>query len=216
MDEYSSSCILCLADIDRFLWVACQIDQLSRLTTTAGVNDALRSLPRGLYRTYSRILNGILPESEILASRALRWLAHTVEPLSLDELVEVIAVDENCSTLGDLQKLFVPEDIFQICRSLVRRSEMTGLLSLAHKSVYEFLTAASPHPHPPAPYYIPPVESRIKLAKTCLTYLSFRDFSMTLMQPKVDPDSDDEDTFNISGTGLLLEYPFFDYALRNW
>lgn len=114
MHENSNVCTVYLADNNRFLWVSCQMDQLSLLHTTGGVHDALNSLPRGLHGTYHRILDGILPEHEVLATRALRWLAYAVVPLSLVELVEAIAIDENNSSLDGLQKLFVPEDIFHI------------------------------------------------------------------------------------------------------
>ena len=192
------------------------MDQLSLINTTAGVNRALTSLPRGLSGTYNQILDRILPENEFLATRALRWLAHAMVPLGLVELVEAIAVDESTQSLADLQKLFVPEDIFHICGSLVRRSEVTGMLSLAHSSVYDFLTVARSESHPPSPYYIPPGPSKIVLAKTCLIYLSFPDFNMAAMQAKMNPHSYGESTLNIAGAGPLAECPFFDYTLRNW
>ncbi len=137
-------------------------------------------------------------------------------PLSLVELLEAIAVEENSSSLDSLQKLFVPEDMFHICGSLVRRSESTGMLSLAHSSVYEFLTVADPQSYPPNPYYIPTAPSQIVLAKTCLAYLSFPEFNMAAMQAKIDPSLYDGSSPTIPGTGSLAEYPFFDYTLRNW
>jgi ankyrin repeat protein len=192
------------------------MDQLCRISTSAGVQTALNSLPRGLYGTYSRILNGISPENEIHATRALRWLAHAAAPLGLPELVEAIAVEEDSSSLGTLQKLFVHEDIFQICGSLVRRSEFTGMLSLAHNSVYEFLTTPSSQSRPLEPYYIPTAQSAISLARTCLTYLSFQDFNMVRIQATVDPNLNFTSPVETWETEAFLDRPFFDYALRNW
>ena len=200
----------------RFLWVSYQMDQLSLINTTAGVHHALTSLPRGLSATYNQILDRILPENQILATRALCWLAHAMVPLGLIELVEAIAVDESTSSLDGLQKLFVPEDIFHICGSLVRRSEVTGMLSLAHSSVYDFLTVGRSESHPPSPYHIPAGPSKVVLTKTCLIYLSFPDFNMAVMQAKMDPRSYEESTLNTAGTGPLADCPFFDYTLRNW
>ena len=201
---------------DRFLWVSYQMDQLSLVNTTAGVHHALTSLLRGLSGTYNQILDRILPENEFLATRALRWLAHALVPLSLIEVVEAIAVDESTPSLAGLQKLIVPEDIFHICGSLVRRSEMTGMLSLAHSSVYDFLTVARSESHPPSRYYIPRGPSKVVLAKTCRIYLSFPDFNKAAMQAKMDPHSYEESTLNITGAGRLAECPSFDYTLRNW
>ena len=192
------------------------MDQLSLINTTTGVHNALTSLPRGLSETYNRILDGILPENEVLATRALRWLAYAMVPLSLVELVEAIAVDEDSTSLDGLQKLFVPEDIFHICGSLVRRSEATGMLSLAHSSVYEFLTVADSPSHSTSSYSIPMAPSKVVLANTCLTYLSFPDFSTAVMQARIDPHHYDESTLNTPGAESLAEYPFFDYTVRNW
>ena len=216
MNKISGVCANQFAYYDRFLWVSYQMDQLSLISTTAGVHDALTSLPRGLSGTYNQILDRISPEREFLATRALRWLAHAIVPLGLTELVEAIAVDKNTPSLAGLQKLNVPEDIFDICGSLVRRSEVTGMLSLAHSSVYDFLTVARSESHPPRPYYIPPGPSKVELAKTCLIYLSLPDFNMAAMLAKMDPHSYEESTFNTAEAGSLADCPFFDYALRNW
>ena len=99
MNKIPNVCANRFAYYDRFLWVSYQMDQLSLINTTAGVNRALTSLPRGLSGTYNQILDRILPENEFLATRALRWLAHAMVPLGLVELVEAIAVDE--STLAE-------------------------------------------------------------------------------------------------------------------
>lgn len=90
------------------------------------------------------------------------------------------------------------------------------MLSLAHSSVYEFLTVADSQSHPPDAYYIPIAPSKVALAKTCLTYLSFPDFNMAVMQERMDPYMYDESNLNIPGTGSLAECPFFDYTLRHW
>ena len=216
MNRISNVCANQFAYYDRFLWVSYQIDQLSLINTTAGVHHALTSLPRGLSGTYNQILDRILPENQMLATRALRWLAHAMVPLGLTELVEAIAVEETTPSLDGLQKLFVPEDIFHICGSLVRRSEVTGMLSLAHSSVYDFLTVARSESHPPSPYYIPSGPSKVVLAKTCLIYLYFPDFNVAVMQAKMDPHSYEESNLNIAGAGPLADCPFFDYTLRNW
>jgi ankyrin repeat protein len=207
--------ILIFQSHHRFLWASCQIDQLSRLTTPAGVESALSSLPRGLYGTYNRILLDIPPENEFLVVRTLKWLAHAVSPLSLGQLVEVVAVEDHNTCLNALQKLYVPEDIFQICGSLIRCSESTGLLTLAHHSVYEFLTSNDPHSRAPRSYYVPSSQSMVDLAVTCLTYLSFKDFALADIQSFMGSDSG----FSIFWAGpseCLANHAFFDYALRYW
>lgn len=191
------------------------MDQLSRLGTTASVYAALGSLPKGLPETYRRILDGITPENATFASRALRWLAHAAAPLSLVELVEAIAVDETSSSLDDLQKLTVPEDLFQICGSLIRQSETTGTLSLAHTSVFEYLTGVGAQSSPLS-FNFPVGSSEILLAKACLTYLSFKDFDKAHMLAILSPQLDDDAAAALSEFEWLTNSPFFDYTLRNW
>ncbi|KAL6714020.1 hypothetical protein ACLMJK_008514 [Lecanora helva] len=199
-----------------FLWVSCQMDQLSHANSTAGLHIILDSLPHGLFETYERILIDISPENETLARRALRWLAHAPTPMSLEELIEAIAIDKNSSSLADLQKLFEPEYVYQICGSLVRLSESTGLLTLAHKSVYEYLTISNQKACAPIQYRIPKAESMMVLIKTCLTYLSFRDFTLEQILSQMGPEVVTDNAHQINIPESLPERPFFDYAIRNW
>ena len=192
------------------------MDQLSCPNTTASVYSVLKSLPRGLYGTYNRILDGIPSQNEALAVKTLRWLAHAVVPISLFELVEAIAIDEGSSSLSDVHTLLVSEDIFQICGSLIRRSEVTGILSLAHNSVYEFLTDFDSQPNHPTPYHIPAAQSMVPLVKACLTYLSFQEFNSAHMQARMGSDADGEFHSSLAKFEDLPECHFYDYALKNW
>ena len=187
----------------RFLWASSQIEQLSRLKTKGAIEAALTSLPRGLYDTYHRILNEIPREHETISLRALQWLAHSTSPLDLEDLVEAIAIELNddCKNLDQLDRLITPEDIFQICSSLVRRSEVTNKLSLAHHSVYEYLTLDSTKDDVPTPYHIPLPACQKYLTLSCLKYLSLDQFKSTSPQ------------FNAEET---IKLPFLRYALTNW
>ena len=200
----------------RFLWASCQMDQLSLLTSPAGVESALSSLPRGLYGTYNRILLDIPPEHEFLAARTLKWLALAASPLTLAQLVQAVTVEDHNTCLNALQRLYVPEDIFQICGSLIRHSESTGLLTLAHHSVYEFLTSTDTRSRIPRSYYIPSGQSMVDLTTTCLAYLSFKDFSLANMQSFMGLDPRDTSTVGAVPIEDFAERAFYDYALRYW
>ena len=193
------------------------MDQLSRLSTSSSIHASLNALPRGLHGTYNRILQGVPPEHIVDAVWALRWLSYAAVPLNLDELVEAIAINENSSCLSDLETLSDPEHIFEICGSLIRLSKPTGLLSLAHSSVHEYLTGAHEQMRPPAMFQLNKASSSIELAKKCLKYLSFQDFNMTAVQsmlarmdPSVSP------TLSIPDEGFAPAPAFFDYATRYW
>lgn len=201
----------------RFLWASCQLDQLARLRTTADIHAAFKYLPRGLYRTYHNILENVATEHITHVSRALRWVAYAATPIKLDELVEAIAVIEGSSTsLKSLDKLIIPEDLFLMCGSLLRRSDITETLELAHTSVFEFLTDSESQSRSLGQFYMPSTESAVSLSKTCLTYLSFEDFQTDYLEGIPSSDLSEEWAVRASRNDSMIERPFFDYALRHW
>lgn len=199
-----------------FLWASCQVDQLSRLKTIPDIQNSLLSLPRGLYNMYDRILLEIPPEDQVFAARALRFFAHSIVPLSLEEVVEAIAVENNSSSLSDLQKLLDPEDLFHICGSLIRHFEPAGELGLAHHSVYKYLTTANTRSRALHPYYISSTQSAIILTRTCLTYLSFPDIGLTDVKASLQANLEANNPAEFQATERLPKGFFLDYALRNW
>lgn len=56
-----------------FRWIQCQLDALRSIRTRQGLEDALKSLPVGLYETYDRIFEGIRDQDEVYVSRMLKW-----------------------------------------------------------------------------------------------------------------------------------------------
>ena len=201
----------------RFLWASCQLDQLARLRTTADIHAAFKSLPRGLYRTYHSILENVALEHITHVSRALRWVAYAATPIKLDELVEAIAVNEGSSTsLKSLDKLIIPEDLFLMCGSLLRRSDITETMELAHTSVFEFLTDSESQSRSLGQFHMPSTGSAMILSKTCLTYLSFKDFQTDYPEAVPSSDLSEDWAVRASRNDSMIERPFFDYALRNW
>ena len=202
---------------ESFLWVSCQLDQLAKVSTPRQVRAALNSSPIGLYSTYSRILQSIPLESRPIASKTLRALAHAIEPLTLDVLTEVIAIEEDCTSLSGLDKLIEPTEIFNICGSLIRLSEVDGTIGLSHKSVYEYLTQERDPTQLPKEFYLPKRESSALLAQVCLKYLSFQDFSESEIQgPTSEPRLDASISPGEHSISRLTKSPFFDYALKHW
>lgn len=159
----------------RFLWASCQLDQLSRLTTVSAIERALDGLPRGLNSTYRQILSSITPENQTLAVKVLNWLSYAVEPLGLDEIVEAVAIEENSSSLRSLDKLLVPDDILEICGPLIRKSDITGRIELAHASVFQYLTSNDAESPAPLIFQLDKAQSKILLCSTLVRYLSFED-----------------------------------------
>ncbi|TGZ77095.1 hypothetical protein EX30DRAFT_344379 [Ascodesmis nigricans] len=166
-----------------FLWAVCQIESICRQRNDKSIRTALGKLPRDLDQTYTRVLEEIRvlgPEQKKLARRILRWLVYCREPLSPDELTELVAVEPQDSVLDGSSVHTDPSDLLDICRSLIRIvSDESGCerVELVHCTLQEFLTSDRIQHSTISEFYLDPVESHQTLATICLRYLGFTDFS---------------------------------------
>ena len=107
----------------RFRWAACQLDLLGECFSVRHLRQALVSLPKTLDDTYARILLNIDKNHnhyypEIL--KILQWLSFSAQPLQLEELAEIVAIDINETARFDPERRWPnPQDILIICSSLV-------------------------------------------------------------------------------------------------
>ncbi|KAL8933454.1 MAG: hypothetical protein Q9216_006354 [Gyalolechia sp. 2 TL-2023] len=162
-----------------FRWVTCQMDHLCELPNDTSRRKALGNLPRGLNATYERILrrvNASNREVRLLVSRALRWIIHSEGYLSTTELCEAISINFG-DTWRDADSVPDEVEILRWCSSLVRKSENGCYLELAHFTVEEFLRQIEDKDEGEfALFRLDSRQSKLELAKVCLTYLNFRDF----------------------------------------
>ena len=178
-----------------FRWVDCQLDCLRKCLKLDSLRRTLRSLPKTLDDTYQRIICGIDEEYREDALKVLQWLCFSVRPMHLLEMVEVLAVD-----LGDEpsfnpeQRLPDPTSILTICSTLITITPVTssndsdsdpdfdveeptwypgatGVLSLAHYSVKEYLTSQRAAAATLGPFYITSDIANASITAACLTYL---------------------------------------------
>jgi ankyrin repeat protein len=168
-----------------------------------------------LNATYKQILSQITPENEILAARVLTWLIYAIEPLGLREIVEAIAIEDESSSLQSLDKILVPEDVFEICGPLIRQLDLTGSVELAHSSVFQYLVSTSRELQPPPMFQLEKTRSKIYLSLSLVTYLSFKDFKVPLIKRPTDLLENDITSDDLS-LNFAQERPFYDYAIRNW
>jgi ankyrin repeat protein len=184
--------------------VKCQLDVLSKARTTRAIYDALENLPVGLDETYERILAKINEADVELAFRALAWVTCSARPLSVEELVEAIAIFPGQREIDEDLRLTDPGDIFDICGNLLYLTSET--VGLAHYSVREFLTSERilSKPRSVSRFAISEGSGHRELANTCLTYLSFKDFD-------TGPCKNAE-----SLRARLHAYPLLSYAARFW
>ncbi|OJD13832.1 hypothetical protein AJ78_05755 [Emergomyces pasteurianus Ep9510] len=184
-----------------FRWVKCQLDELSRLRTDGAIKSALCALPRDLDETYERILSRISEPDIPLARQALLWLSHANRPLTLSELAEGAVLQPNMITLEPEDKLRDPEDILEVCGSLI---SMDGThVVLAHNSVRDYLLSARASSNLPI-FYLPESYCLPELATLCLTYLLLTPFSTG---PCLTADD---------MTARLTNWPLLQYISHNW
>ena len=187
---------------NRFRWAACQLDTLERCLDYDELTNALRSLPRDLNETYSRILTSIPEGRRDKAIRILQFLTYSDRPLTVQEAVDAIAIPLNAyRQFNPKYRLPCPNEIPRFCSSLVslvtRQSDegMVTELELAHFSVKEYLTSESP----PEPFRckLSEPDARSCIARCCLAYL----FSLRAEEP-IDKDR--------------AQFPLARYSAQYW
>ncbi|KAK6440993.1 hypothetical protein LTR95_002776 [Oleoguttula sp. CCFEE 5521] len=160
-----------------FKWAQCQLDTVCQLQTVRQIRSALKSLPAGLDETYGLILRNIPPGSSRIVRRVLLWLCFSVQPLSLSEVHEAVAIEPDAVCIDSDDRLIRPEAILQLCGSLIATSE-EGYLSLAHLSVNDYLLSeAVAADNETKVYSMHECACHDELAELCLTYISFHDFA---------------------------------------
>jgi hypothetical protein len=183
----------------------------------AAIKKSLKSLPKNLDETYDRILLGIddFHQAEVL--KTLQALIATVEPLTLEEIVEILAVDFDTipPRFDPDSRLLDPRSILSMCSSLVtispqRRSvvgsfhifhgDQVDVLRLAHASVTDYLTQ-SKHSSP-SEFHFSQHSARQFLARTCLAYLLNPEFAHGHEKSKMKQ--------------RLKDFPFLKHAVRFW
>jgi hypothetical protein len=125
-----------------FRWVSCQLDILAKARSTAAIRRALTELPTGLDETYDRIFSQVQEDDRPLVRRALQWLIACMRPLTLLELAEAVTIDPHINAFEPDERLIDPNELLDMCGSLVQSSSEDQVVSLAHYSVKEYLISS--------------------------------------------------------------------------
>ena len=178
----------------------CQLDSLEHCFSPEMLREALKSLPETLDKTYDRILDSINPAHGRMALRLLQWLVFSAQPMTLEEIGEIIAIDIEKTPRFDPDRRFQePRDILRVCSSLVslvsqsdgaysqqefmafdsspsaendnRNSAARSEVRLSHYSVKEYLMSDRIRHGSAMRYSIREIDANRSIAKTCLAYL---------------------------------------------
>ncbi len=166
----------------------------------------MKSLPKSLDDTYARILCNIDEDHRQYAVKILQWLTHSVRPITLAEIGEVLAVDVQEDPRFDVDRRFSqPRDILMICSSLVTTAvenddidDANVEVKLAHFSVKEYLVSDRIRNGPAKDYSIQESHANASIAETCLAYfLHFVNSGLPAAQ-------------------FIYAFPLAIYASKNW
>ena len=190
--------------LDRFRWVQCQIDALVLQRTPLAIRAALAAVPSTLEQTYCNILRRIPNNDRVLAKKAFLWMAFTVRALEFEELCEAVILDENSGTVDEDARLLQPEDLLQVCSSLVSFDTEEYTVVLAHSSVLDYLTSQQIKESEAREFYLDSDSAHTTLARQCVSYLCSPKFQSGYCASKTD-------LYN-----RYQDMPLLDYAVESW
>ena len=187
----------------------CQLIALQACPNPPTLREALRSLPKTIDDTYSRILCNIPNEYSDYAVSILRWLAYAERPMWLAELGELIAINLSGDLWFDTDVRFPdPRDLLDIVPGLLQVEENESknpIIRLAHFSVKEYLISERIKTQKPQKFWSPEIQSHEFIAATCLAYiLYFEGKGHSFIDPE---------TFSLKS---LEKCPLAEYTCRYW
>lgn len=219
-----------------FLWAYLMVKELKEIGTVRQVDEALKSLPKGLEEMHEKIitrLDSTLHKAHReLAIKILNWVICAVRPLQLSELQEILRFEtRQGKTAGQLPAedddafdeeddfLYSVKDIELACGALVISRNET--LQLIHLSTKEVLTARPPNMRSDDSrlgFYVNTQRENPRMAVLCVSYISNHldgIDSVTKPDLKTVPRLQfSEESYD--STDLVTKSPFIHYASISW
>ena len=184
-----------------FRWAQCQLDDMAKLRTDRAVRQVLDALPQNLEDAYTLTLSKIDKCDIHIARRTLMWLTYSPSLLKLKEVAEAATYETGSRCIDMDERLADPEDIVEVCGSLIAFDVKTKELRLAHQSVRECLKSLE---FGRTPYAMPALSAHREMAELCLSYLLMDDFTEGMALRTRDL------------RDKVVKYPLLEYAVDNW
>lgn len=140
------------------------------------------------------------PETRGHALSILEWVGAATRPLSFLELQTAISIDDGDTKVDD-EGFLDAKTMVDICGGLITIEQETQIVQFVHKTVQEYLQCRG----------IISDTAHYNIAKTCLTYLSFRSSRkrpVTNIPAEVKPQKD--------APAIREAACFWDYAVQHW
>lgn len=161
----------------------CQLDVIRECKKIKLLRKALKTLPKTLDETYERILSNIPDDYAEDVRRVLQCLICAFEPLDIQEVAEIVAIDTEEPYYHPEDRYSTPRELLSVCSGLVstRTSRRYDIflsgdfkieeLRLAHFSVKEYLVSDRVSLSPASKYSLDVVSCHGTMADLCISHL---------------------------------------------
>ncbi|PGH14636.1 hypothetical protein AJ79_02971 [Helicocarpus griseus UAMH5409] len=186
------------------------------LDSLTSERKGLNNKPAALDAVYEKAMKRIegQPEEQArVAKNVLSWITGARGPLKASELQHALAVEIGASQF-DEENIPSIAVIISVCAGLVTVDAGNGIIQFIHRTMQEYFERART-------IWFPTAE--VDIAKTCLTYVMFKDFGNGGFQDKsafrkglgeIDPEGYEDG--NAKYESWPNGYLFYDYAARYW
>lgn len=180
MSHWNSLDIRSCADSPRFLWVVFQVNELCLQHCDKDIRTVIRNFPKDLEETFNRAIDRIVSRrNEDIAKRIFRLVVAAKEPLSLNQLEEIIFVEIGQEYSKTERQSNGIAHISSWCENLVHVDEELKTVQFVHQTVQQFFIEKSSESRHNQFHLNLEVADHF-LGEICVTYLNFNDFKTTL------------------------------------
>jgi ankyrin repeat protein len=172
------------------------VDSIASLDNRRSVKKALRKLPTTYGELYTNAMERIKcqePERYARASQVLSWLSYALSPLTVSALQHALSIEAGDTELYE-DAIPDAEDLVSVCAGLVTIDEGSGIIRFVHYTTRQYFNQLRHTAFP---------NGQEIIASTCLTYLSYDDFSS---QCHTQPETDSR----------FRKYTFYLYSAEFW
>ena len=154
-----------------FRWAHCQLETLADHNTAHEIKMALDDVPRTLEQTYQAFLARIPQHQCAIARKTLFWVAFALKPMRLKELSEAIIIGEHRAIIHEDMRLLRDEVLLKSCSSLISYDAESTCMTLAHSSVFIYLTSKEIKNSDVSQYYLDAQTAYNSITRRCINYM---------------------------------------------
>ncbi|KAK1536005.1 hypothetical protein CPAR01_09547 [Colletotrichum paranaense] len=161
-----------------FLWVALQLDAICSEASDYDIKEAIKSLPRDLTATYTRILEkSTARDHERYHKRIFKFLAAAYKPLTSAQIGEMASVTLGDETYDPSRRINNIDKVLGFCGSLIMVDEEEKTVRFVHHSAKSFCQISVDRT---SLWQFTNEEAHNELGGTILTYLNYAIFETQL------------------------------------